>query len=127
MCATSNLMEEQMIDKDPSTFSAITYAWVIFISAWGGAVSFITKLKTGRARAFNIVEFIGEIFISAFSGLLTFYLCESANIDKLHEIVLVAISGHMGARVIFMIEKAVEKRINTVVAVVDGEIPSKEE
>ena len=120
-------MEEQMIDKDPSTFSAITYAWVIFISAWGGAVSFITKLKTGRARAFNIVEFIGEIFISAFSGLLTFYLCESANIDKLHEIVLVAISGHMGARVIFMIEKAVEKRINTVVAVVDGEIPRKEE
>ena len=115
-----------MLDKDPSTFSAITYAWVILISMWGGAVSFIGKLKSGNTRAFNIVEFIGEIFISAFSGLLTFYLCESANIDKLHEIVLVAISGHMGARVIFMIEKAVERRLTMVVAVVDGEVPTKE-
>jgi hypothetical protein len=93
---------------------------------WGGAVSFITKIKDGKTRVFNIAEFIGEVFISAFSGLLTFYLCESANMDKLHEIVLVAISGHMGARIIFMLEKAIEKRINAAVIVLDGVDSTKE-
>lgn len=101
--------ENKMLEKDPATYDLLTYAWVFVLSAWGGAVNFMTKLKRGHVRAFNIVEFLGELFISAFSGLLTFYLCEASNIGRLHEAVLVAISGHMGARLIILFERYLER------------------
>jgi LydA holin phage, holin superfamily III len=109
-----------MPEKDPMTYSAITYLWVFVLSMWGGAVSFIGKVKIGQVRAFNIVEFFGELFISAFSGLVTFYLCEASGIDRLYETVFVAISGHMGARIIFTLEKVVERKLNATIAVIDS-------
>lgn len=32
-----------MPEKDPTTYSLITYAWVALLSAWGGAVNWIRK------------------------------------------------------------------------------------
>jgi high-affinity Fe2+/Pb2+ permease len=113
-------MDYIMPEKDPMTYSAITYLWVFVLSMWGGAVSFIGKIKIGQVRAFNIVEFFGELFISAFSGLITFYLCEAAGIEKLFETVFVAISGHMGARIIFTLEKVIERKLNATIKVIDS-------
>lgn len=96
--------------KDPFSYSVLTYVWVLALSALGGVVSFYGKIKSGAARAFNITEFMGELFTSGFAGLLTFWLCESAGLDKLLSAVLIGISGHMGSRAIFAIEKwATEK------------------
>lgn len=94
-----------MLDKDPSTYPLITYLWVIALASWGGAVSFINKVKTGDARAFNVVELIGEIVTSGFVGVLTFWLCEAANFNPLITAALVGISGHMGSRAMFQFEK----------------------
>ena len=116
----TRLMDYIMPEKDPMTYSAITYLWVFVLSMWGGAVSFIGKIKIGQVRAFNIVEFFGELFISAFSGLITFYLCEAAGIEKLFETVFVAISGHMGARIIFTLEKVIERKLNATIKVIDS-------
>lgn len=94
-----------MFDKDPSTYPLITYLWVIALAAWGGAVSFIRKVRMGETRAFNVVEFIGEIVTSGFVGVLTFWLCEAANLNPLITAALVGISGHMGSRALFQMEK----------------------
>lgn len=93
-----------MPEKDPTTYSLITYGWVLLLSAWGGAVSFWRKIKSGKARPFNIMEFVGELFTSAFAGVLTFWLCQAANIDGLVTAALVGISGHMGSRAIAQVE-----------------------
>ena len=66
-----------MIDKDPLGYSVVTYAWVLLLSVWGGVVNFIQRLKRGEAKAHNIVELIGELVISAFVGIVTFYLCDN--------------------------------------------------
>lgn len=118
----TRLMDYIMPEKDPMTYSAITYLWVFVLSMWGGAVSFIGKIKIGQVRAFNIVEFFGELFISAFSGLITFYLCEAAGMDRLYETVFVAISGHMGARIIFTLEKVIERKLNATISIIDSGI-----
>lgn len=100
-----------MPEKDPTSYGLITYAWVVALSILGGAASFFGKVKSGAARWFNIAELIGEMFISAFAGLVTFYLCEWSGFSPLLTAVLVAVAGHMGTRAIFVLERFFEQRI----------------
>ena len=94
--------------KDPTQYEFLTYAWVIGLSIMGGMVSFYRKLQARRVRAFNITEFIGEIFTSGFVGILTFYFCEHANFEPILTAFAVGVSGHMGSRLIFCVEKIIE-------------------
>ena len=100
-----------MDEKDPTSFTWLTYLWVILLSILGGTVNFITKVKNGMARAWNMTEFIGEIVTSAFAGIMTFYLCEWSNTPQLLTAALVGISGHMGSRAIFKMENWFEEKI----------------
>ena len=102
-----------MPEKDPSNYSLITYAWVLALSAAGGAVNFAQKLKIGSVRAFNFTELFGELLTSGFAGLLTFWLCEAADLNKLFSAVLIGISGHMGSRAIFKMEKWAEEKFGS--------------
>lgn len=100
-----------MQDAGPEQYPILTYGWVIVLSVWGGLVSFWRKCRDGHTRCFNIVEFIGEIATSALVGLITFYLAESAHINQVTTAALVAISGHMGSRLLFHAERIIEQRI----------------
>ncbi len=99
-------------ERDPFDYSFWTYVWVLMLSAFGGLVNFSHKLQDGLTTPFRLTEFVGELVTSAFAGLLTFWLCESAGIDKLISAVLIAISGHMGSRAIFRLERWLERRLN---------------
>jgi hypothetical protein len=99
------------MDKDPLNYSLLTYVWVTALSAWGGIVNWIRKRKSGETRPFNFTELVGEIFTSAFAGVMTFYLAEAAGLDTLITAALVGVSGHMGSRGIFLLEKAIAKKI----------------
>jgi len=94
-----------MPEKDPTSYSLITYGWVFMLAIAGGVVNFMRKLQQGHARVFNLVEFIGEVVTSAFAGVITFWLCEHAQISGLITAALVGISGHMGSRALFTIEE----------------------
>lgn len=94
-----------MDTKDPASFSWITYAWVIGLSALGGFVSFTRKMKNGSARVWNVVELVGELATSAFAGILTFWLCTAAEFQPLITAACVGIAGHAGSRALFAFEK----------------------
>lgn len=68
------------------------------------------KLRRGHVRAFNFAEFIGELSASAFAGVTTFYLCQWSGFSPVLTAALVGISGHMGSRAIFMMEKFFESK-----------------
>jgi hypothetical protein len=91
--------------RDPTTYSLLTYGWVLLLSGWGGVVSFWRKRREGHVRPFNFTELIGEIFTAGFVGMLTFWLCEAAGSNPLITAALVGISGHMGSRAIFGLEQ----------------------
>ena len=59
-------------EKSVTGFALLTYAWVLALSMWGGIVNYISKIKSGDIARFNITELIGDIFVSGFTGLLTF-------------------------------------------------------
>ena len=101
---------DQAQQNSPASYSWMTYAWVVGLSAWGGIASFCHKLKSGHARPFNFAELFGELVISGFAGLLMFYLCEAAHVTGVVSAVFVGISGHMGSRAIFLIENWAMKK-----------------
>jgi hypothetical protein len=100
-----------MPDKDPMNYSLITYLWVFGVSAFGGFVSYIRKVRAGQAEKFSIMEVVGEIAISAFTGLVTFWLCEAAGIEQPLTAAMVGISGHMGSRAIALFEDHLKRRL----------------
>lgn len=100
-----------MPEKDPTTYGMLTYLWVALLASWGGVVGYIRKVNSGVISRYSLTEFVGEVVTSAFSGMLTFWLCEAASIAPLVTAALVGISGHMGSRAIFGIERWAEKRV----------------
>ena len=39
----------------------------------GGAASFVGRVRSGQAKYSNTIELIGELVVSAFAGLVTFF------------------------------------------------------
>jgi hypothetical protein len=68
------------------------------------------KLQIGVRSPFSLIEFFGELITAGFTGLITFWLCESTGISPLLTAVFVGISGHMGSRALYVIEKIMESR-----------------
>ena len=93
--------------KDPLSYEFLTYCWVIVLAAWGGLASYVRKLRQGYIR-FSLAELIGEICVSAFVGIITFFMCESSEFNQIFSAALIGITGHMGSRAIFIFEKIVE-------------------
>lgn len=97
-------------EKTITGFALLTYAWVLALSMWGGIVNYISKIKSGDIARFNITELIGDIFVSGFTGLLTFWMCQAAGFGELLTAVFVGVSGHMGARMIGKLEQALSRK-----------------
>lgn len=103
-------MQEHMEPlKDPTSYTWITYAWVLLLAILGGVVNYVRKIRSGQSP-WNIVEFVGELATSALVGLTTFYLCEAANIAPLMTAALVGVTGHMGSRALYQFETSLRRR-----------------
>lgn len=96
-----------MPEKDPLSYTFFTYAWVIGMSSWGGIAGYIRKIKNGHCR-FSITELIGEICIAGLVGIVTFFLCESAEFNQVLSAALIGICSHMSSKAILLLEGVVE-------------------
>lgn len=99
------------VHKAPEDFTFVTYLWVALLSIWGGVANYVGKLKRGDSR-FNILEIFGEMLVSGFAGLMTFYVCYAVHTPEVVTAVAVGISGHMGARIITQLEGYIAKKFN---------------
>jgi NhaP-type Na+/H+ and K+/H+ antiporter len=100
-----------MPEKDPTSYQLLTYLWVMVLAAWGGIASYIRRVRSGAAEKFSFMELIGEIVISGFTGVLTFWLCELAGFPGLLTAAFVGISGHMGSRAIALMEDSFKRKM----------------
>ena len=98
-------------DKGPLDYQLLVYAWVLLLSMWGGVANYIFKLRQSVLCCFSFAELLGDLVISGLTGLLTFYLCELAELPLLLTAALVGISGHMGSRGIFLMERLMDRRL----------------
>jgi hypothetical protein len=110
-----------MPHKDPTSYSWITYTWVIAVAMWGGVTHNIRKIRKGVIKRFSISELIGDIAISGFIGVLTFWLCEAAGFNQLWAAFLIGITSHMGTRGLMALEDVAAKKIGVTVKKKDDE------
>ena len=108
---------KKMPEKDPTTYTLITYGWVSLVAMWGGAASYIRRVRLGHTAQFSFTEFIGELVTSSFFGIMTFWLCEASNIAPLLTAAFVGMSGHMGSRFIYIMSGFITRKINVKVSV----------
>jgi hypothetical protein len=98
------------MDKPDIIETVYAYGWVVSLASWGGIATYVAKIKEGKCR-FSIAELAGEIFISGFVGMITYFLCHSAQMNDLLTSAFVGISGHMGSRAVFLFETLLSKKI----------------
>lgn len=101
------------VAKDPSSYSAATYLWVLLFAMWGGVVRVVREVIFEGKTWPQIVRIVAsELIVSGFVGIITFYLCEHAEFPPLYTAAMTAISGYMGGRSLAVFEalrKAAQK------------------
>jgi hypothetical protein len=96
--------------KDPLSYPAKQYVFVLGVAMVGGLVSFYARVRKGEVMALNVTQMVGELATSAFAGILCFWLCELANAPPLLAASLVGVAGHMGTRAIATFESFAMRR-----------------
>ena len=100
-----------MIDKDPQNWSLITWGLAILMSAGGGFVNWWTRVKAGLSKPNSMVELAGEIFTSGFTGVGVFMLFASFDQPIAFCASSAGVGGHMATRLLFAVEKAIERKL----------------
>lgn len=96
-----------MSEKEPENVSvlvqAIPFLFAIMLSCIGGLVSYLNRMNRD-GFAFSFFRLSVEIVTSGFVGIVVFMLCDAAELGWSYTAAIVAISGHMGARALFLLE-----------------------
>lgn len=81
------------MDNDPFGYPPKQYLWVILIACVGGLVKHMNSTKH-----FNWVRLVVDITTAGFTGVISFWACEAANIHGPMSAILIAVGGSMGNR-----------------------------
>lgn len=101
-----------MPEKDPSNWALGTWLIGLAMACSGGLVNWYSKVKSGHAKPFNIVELIGEIFTSGFVGMGVFMALDAWNQPLGLCAAAAGVTGHMATRFLFAVEQVVESHID---------------
>lgn len=96
----------QSVMKTPLSYSLREYGVVLATALLGGLASWWMKVRKGEIAAWNLSSLIGELCVSAFAGLIAFWLCEYFAFNPLLTSAVVGMSGHAGAKGLIWLETA---------------------
>ena len=109
------IVHAQSAVKSPISYSLQEYGFVLGTALLGGLASWWIKVRKGEVAMWNLSAFIGELCVSAFAGLISFWLCEYLNLNPLLTSAIVGMSGHAGAKGLTWLESvgrnAIERKI----------------
>lgn len=86
-------------------------SWVFIIFAfWGGLCHYIGGVRRGQ-RKWSLFEVLGDLVVSGFTGSLGFAGAVYLDLNFAATILVVGMSGHMGARSVFLLERYLLDRL----------------
>lgn len=92
--------------KSPLSYSLREYGVILGIALLGGFARWYRGVRKGEVDAFNFSALIGELAVSAFAGLVTFWICESFSLSPLITAAAAGMAGHAGGSGITWLERA---------------------
>lgn len=105
-------MPHNLLSNWPQSFAEILpWIWVSLLSIAGGMASFIRKMKSGLIKRFSVAEFVGEVFVAFFVGILTMIFCQWGEVNVWLTGGLVGLSAHMGSRALFVGEVILSRKM----------------
>lgn len=90
--------------KSPLSYSLREYGVILGIALLGGFASWFSRVRRGEADGMKFSALIGELAISAFAGLMAFWICESLDLSPLITAAAAGMAGHAGGNGITWLE-----------------------
>lgn len=90
--------------KSPLNYSLKVYVAILAVALFGGLASWYGKVRRGEMLMCNISALVGELCISAFAGLIAFYLCDYMSLHQGLTAAIVGVAGHAGTKGINWLE-----------------------
>lgn len=112
-----------MDGKDPATWAWTTWAMASLMALAGGAVNWWARMRLQHTKEFKLLEFLGEIFTAWFIGMGTIMILLSYEFPPGMAYGMGGVTGHMGLRLLFLVERAAEKRIQDAAGLTDLPYP----
>lgn len=94
----------QEASKGPFNYTLKVYGGILAVALLGGLASWWGKVRKGELLMWNISALVGELCISAFAGLIAFYLCDYMTLHQGLTAAIVGVSGHAGTKGITWLE-----------------------
>lgn len=111
----ANNWATEMPEKTPLDYTILQYLFVAILGALGGLIARLQIIMGIGVHCWKcaIGRIISDSCTSGFCGILAFWACESINMKPLLTAVIIGITGHMGSRALFLVEKLISERIKS--------------
>lgn len=99
----------QEVHKNPLSYSLRDYGVILAIAMLGGFVRWYNAVRRGESAAYDLRTLVGELFTSAFMGILTFWACEAMNVQPLITAAMAGMAGHAGVSGLLWAERVLKR------------------
>ena len=102
-------LAQEALPRNPLNYSLREYGLILAIAMLGGFVRWYNAVRRGESAAYDLRTLVGELFTSAFIGILTFWACEAMSVQPLVTAALAGMAGHAGVTGLLWAERIMKR------------------